>query len=349
MFSGAVFVVFQSCSVLWDPRTPIFFTVFVPVTLAYVLVSHPIVASLFLILSNLATYLLLYDPVQRGMFLSFSVAGYVVLGLFISNNRQRLLSFILTQKEHAHIEKIRLMENFSTGLVRILCHDLSNSISAVIGHAEILYEEMRQDQINTEKTRRSLDMIRKAGEMQKSVIENVRYRVALRTGKRPLTPSAVDLVGCLRNAICTFQDTLDKKQIHLRWTPPPNGPSMIKAEAVSLTVNVLENLISNALKFSFVGGLIEIRVSDVSGNKVLFEIRDHGIGMSPELLDNLFKPDYSSSRCGTNGEKGTGFGMLIVEEVLNLFNAEIKIMSSTEETSPGENGTKIEIFFEKMA
>lgn len=89
---------------------------------------------------------------------------------------------------------------------------------------------------------------------------------------------------------------------------------------------VFRNLINNALKFTASGGKIEIKNSLV-GNFQKIEVWDNGIGISPELLENLFQKNIKVSQRGTGGEKGIGLGLLLCQEFIELNAGQIWVES----------------------
>ncbi len=98
--------------------------------------------------------------------------------------------------------------------------------------------------------------------------------------------------------------------------------------------SVLRNLISNAIKFSHPGGVVEIKsLQDDSSGFVKFVIIDQGIGMSEEVKTNLFKIGLNASIPGTMGEQGTGLGLMLCKEFVEKHNGKIWIESNPNEGS----------------
>jgi signal transduction histidine kinase len=103
----------------------------------------------------------------------------------------------------------------------------------------------------------------------------------------------------------------------------------------NLILVVLRNLIHNAIKFSHVGSQISILFSDNSENnkEVLIQIVDKGIGMNEEMLQNLNNSNSKQSLNGTEGEKGSGLGLMICNEFIVAMNGSLKIESKLGEGS----------------
>ncbi len=89
---------------------------------------------------------------------------------------------------------------------------------------------------------------------------------------------------------------------------------------------IFRNLLSNAIKFTPHNGEICLR-SMIQDGKINCSVTDNGIGMDEEILGSLFHPDRAQSRPGTEGEKGTGLGLLVCREFVHLMQGELKVES----------------------
>ncbi|HBN04581.1 MAG TPA: PAS domain-containing sensor histidine kinase, partial [Bacteroidales bacterium] len=95
---------------------------------------------------------------------------------------------------------------------------------------------------------------------------------------------------------------------------------------INMTKTIIRNLISNAIKYSKVGGKIIIN-SEKKDNETIIYVEDFGVGMSEKEVDDIFLPNNTQSKEGTMGEKGTGFGLLICNELVLKQNGKIWIES----------------------
>jgi len=89
---------------------------------------------------------------------------------------------------------------------------------------------------------------------------------------------------------------------------------------------VLRNLISNAIKFTQPGGEVQV-IMIPKENNVEITVQDNGLGMSPEVLENLFRLDKAQTSLGTSGEKGTGLGLHLCQEFVGLNKGTLKVES----------------------
>ena len=90
---------------------------------------------------------------------------------------------------------------------------------------------------------------------------------------------------------------------------------------------VIRNLVSNAVKFTPKGGKISVSAEATSDKGVQISIKDTGIGMSPKMVDNLFRLDVQTNRKGTEGEPSTGLGLMLCKEFVEKHGGKIWVES----------------------
>ncbi len=158
---------------------------------------------------------------------------------------------------------------------------------------------------------------------------------------------AVDLRDVIRDITFLQTEALVAKRIH--WNtkfPPREDTILVLADRAGLTYQVLNNLLSNAIKFTQSGGTVEISVRD-GDDYWNIGIIDNGIGIPADLLNQLFDPSKQTTRKGTAGESGTGFGMPIVKTVVESYGGSLNVESKTPEEDPLHHGTRIQIKLRK--
>lgn len=192
-------------------------------------------------------------------------------------------------------------------LLHILCHDLQNSVGAAQGYISLIDKQGMVPE--------SADYL---GETRATVtralmiIDHVRELRALTTGKRRLALGPVALSECFDAMASIFRLRLAEKRVTLVAPKGLTADHAVVVDEVSFVNGVLNNIVSNAIKFSHPGPTIRFALED-RGPWVRIRLSDDGIGMSEVLLDNLFRTDQPTSRPGTAGELGTGFGMLLIK------------------------------------
>ncbi len=136
-------------------------------------------------------------------------------------------------------------------------------------------------------------------------------------------PQTVSLSEIIQHIVSIYQNVAQSNQIELN--------NLLTNDKLEIIVDIdsfqtiLRNLISNALKYTPPNGRVE--VSAIQKNeKIILIIKDTGIGMPQELIDNIFSPSIISNR-GIRGEKGTGLGLVLCQEFAQINNIEIKVKS----------------------
>ena len=236
---------------------------------------------------------------------------------------------------NSHIKKTK-------NLVRVLCHDLANSIG-IVKSANFLLKSKKSIK-NPDKIWDKVDL---AVKNQIDLIEQVRTIEANESGKIKLDLVPVDMVEILKNSYDLMEYNLADKKLSFSY--PDQKSFFVIAEATSLLNNVINNLISNAIKFSFEHSAITIFFRSENSLQVV-EIKDQGIGMPQSMMENLFDTYKETSRLGTSGEKGTGFGMPLVKSYMELYGGSIEVQSieKSPEAERNENhGTRFILKFKR--
>ena len=222
------------------------------------------------------------------------------------------------------------------GLVRILCHDFANPISVIMANADIAL-----NMVNDPKLKKRLQAISRGGHHLDELIVHIRGLEALRSGKHQLELGPVDLNKIFSRVEDTFRIRLDDKELCLEFDGE-NGIAVL-AEAVSLENNVMNNLISNAIKFSLRGQTITITTSLHGKNEVMISVIDRGVGIPKKLIEKLFDTNEATTRRVTEKERGTGFGMPLVKTTLDHYHGRIEVLSKDVDIHPDDSGTCINI------
>lgn len=216
-------------------------------------------------------------------------------------------------------------------LLHILCHDLATPIGGIVSLLEITQEP--------DDWRAMLTDLSRASQNALDLIDLVRQMRALEEGKKQLKLVPVGLAAVCRDAELAVSGKLREKQVALRLEV--DDSLYVLAEPVALTHSVLCNLLTNAIKFSSPGGTVFIEAQPDKEDSVCLRVRDSGIGMPHELQASLFDPACFTTRPGTSGEIGTGFGMILVKKFVEAFGGRIEVASRSEEDFPDDHGTDI--------
>jgi signal transduction histidine kinase len=214
-------------------------------------------------------------------------------------------------------------------IIRILCHDLATPLMVVKFLASRL-EEKKIEEI----TESAMD-----------IAQHVRNMMALEHGKSKLELVPVKLIAALKASLNIMQVKLEEKEIETFFNSGLLSEVMVYSEEKSLVHQVLNNIISNAIKFSPEGSHILFKLK-IESNQVFLTIKDNGVGIPKDLIPDLFNKYVKTSRLGTNKEKGTGFGLPLVKTYINIYGGEIFVDSICEKSKGTiPNGTEFTLCF----
>jgi signal transduction histidine kinase len=222
-------------------------------------------------------------------------------------------------------------------LTRMLAHDISNTLSVAIGNTDSLlkYGESRDPEYRLQK----LQKIAKACFAQKDLIDRVRKMEAASSNKQGLLLKNENLVEIIKNSLFIFDEKLKSKNLSLIFQSNIPHETIIKTDNVLFINNVTNNLISNAIKFSNENERIEISLDKNSKGNLLISIKDFGIGSPKNYIDIIFNPNIKTSREGTKGESGTGFGLPLAYSTVKLLGGNIIVKSKAIDDFPEEHWT----------
>ena len=220
-------------------------------------------------------------------------------------------------------------------LIHILCHDLANpliNIHYLVGLSN-----------SPEPFPNAIEYIDQLAQSALSLIQLVRQMRALDESKQSLTVVPIHLLTACRQALRLVDNQLTAKQIQLAMDVP--NELNVSAEEAALVHSILCNLLTNAIKFSSPGSTISICARSQPEGRIQLIIKDQGIGMPQKLLDALFDPARQTSRPGTQGETGTGFGMPLVRKFMSAFGGSIDVQSQEQTSDTGDHGTTCLLLF----
>jgi signal transduction histidine kinase len=206
-------------------------------------------------------------------------------------------------------------------LFSIIAHDLKSPFIGLLGLTEILSEDY--DQLTEEEKKKFIGMIKSDSREIYRLIINLLDWSRLQTDRMEFKSVEYNYKTQVEGIISLFKSTALKKNIEIQ--------NLITEETVvfadkTMVHSVTQNLLSNALKFTPINGSIKIGCKKYD-NQLEIMIKDNGVGISKENLEKIFRLDSNLTTKGTEGEKGTGLGLLICKEMIEKNNGKIWIES----------------------
>lgn len=205
----------------------------------------------------------------------------------------------------------------------IIAHDLINPFSSILGFSDLLLNNYND---LDEKTR--IDTVKTINDSSNNLFELLQTLLQWSRSERGLLeykPEKIDLGNCIQKITTLLSISAQTKKISVDLKISEKC-GQVKSD-VQLLNTILRNLISNAIKFTPEGGKITIS-TDCQADCVAVSVIDNGVGIAKDKLENLFRIDVQHSTPGTNNEKGTGLGLVLVKEFVSKQQGTLSIEST---------------------
>ncbi len=222
-------------------------------------------------------------------------------------------------------------------LLHILCHDLANPI----GTMESILGLLKKDPALHEEL---LDLAIIANSNASNIIDLVRNLQELDEKGINLALNQYNLLDLITEAQKILGNQLEEKNITLQMAIPDD--CTVTVEKTSFINTIINNLLTNAIKFSHPGSSVIVKAEN-KGLEVRLTIKDNGIGIPPTILESIFDISQKTNRQGTAGEQGTGFGMPLVKRFMDEYHGRIEVESQIESQNGLAQGTTITLFLQQ--
>ena len=204
----------------------------------------------------------------------------------------------------------------------IIAHDLRSPFNGFLGLTQLMVDDLSS--LTQDEIQEIASALRKSATNLFNLLENLLEWTLLEQGLIPFRGEEFQLISIVNESIKILNEAARKKEIKIACAI--SGDIVVFADR-NMLQTIIRNLVSNALKFTAIGGKILISTKPIEGNKVEISVQDSGVGMKKEILDNLFKPDVNTSRPGTNGEPSTGLGLMLCKEFVEKHGGKIRVES----------------------
>ena len=266
---------------------------------------HPLRIALLLAALLTAPAVLLVQDL-RGK--PFSVSAYVIAGSLISVLVVLRLVGILRALERI---RVRLVEadRVKDEFVALISHDLRTPLTSVMGYIELALDDDLDPPLDEER-RGYLQVVSRSSHRLLRLVDDLLFVARLQAGRLDLTPTVLDLCELAQQAAEEAQRRATDKGIELVFQG--DGPVRVDVDKGRM-FQLLDNLVSNAIKFTPRGGRVEVAVS-ANGEAVL-EVRDTGIGFSEEEARHVFDRFFRTETAVEGQVPGTGLGLFIAQAI----------------------------------
>ena len=200
----------------------------------------------------------------------------------------------------------------------IIAHDLKNPFNSLLGFSELLTTEY--DDLTDDEKRLYIDEIRKVSKSSYQLLDNLLHWARAQTGKIQYLPNEFDLRYIVTEVVGLVDTQAKAKNIDIK-VDIKNNLAIFADDDLLMTV--IRNLLTNAIKYSNPFSNVEIKGYNSGPKEAVLSIKDCGIGISSNIKDTLFNIDRGESRAGTLNEKGTGLGLILCKEFIELNKGKI--------------------------
>ena len=225
--------------------------------------------------------------------------------------------------EELELSKLQLTEanKSKDKFFSIIAHDLKSPFSGLIGISDIMSKEL--ESLSIQDLKEMANALSQSTNSTFKLLNELLDWSRVQTGNMPFYPEKLNLEEIALLTITTLKQKADLKKIKLI----SNAPDKILATCDRAMIStVIRNLVSNAIKFTYEGGEIEVSILDKEFY-IETSVKDNGTGISQDNIKKLFNIESPISANGTAGEKGTGLGLLLCKEFVEKHRGKIWVES----------------------
>lgn len=220
----------------------------------------------------------------------------------------------LTEKN----EELQIINLEKDKLLSIIAHDLRGPFNGFLGLSEILAQNLND--LSSDEISDIAHNLNSSARNLYDLLENLLQWSRMRQTSYPFNPAIKNLRALTDESMVILRQSAESKSIRLKYSVPDNIDVFVDTNMIQ---TVIRNLVSNALKFTFPGGDVVLIAQKLNNKEITISVRDTGIGMPKEVLNNMFKLNPISNRPGTDGEPSSGLGLIICKEFVEKHGGKI--------------------------
>jgi PAS domain S-box-containing protein len=228
----------------------------------------------------------------------------------LADQRERLL-----EQEQQQVRQLRELDRMKDDLVAVVSHELRNPIGVIRGYAELL----TADPNLSDNLRRDLAIIDRTSDRLGHLVDDLLELAGLDSGQNRIDAEPLEPARLIHDAVRTHQAAAATRQVELTCDIGPLP--VINGEARRLQ-QVLDNLLSNALKYTLPGGTVTVAAQTMDG-ELFLTVTDTGIGIPAEQYPQLFDRFFRASSATELGIKGTGLGLAVTKAIVEAHHGTI--------------------------
>jgi signal transduction histidine kinase len=209
----------------------------------------------------------------------------------------------------------------------LIAHDLRGPVTSMQGIGRMLSFYNKKGDIA--RINQLISQVDQSANTVNQLLDNLLKWALSQTNGLNYQPTVFEIRGLIEECTLIFEENLKAKQIELEIEMKDDY--FVEAD-YNMMSTVVRNLVSNAIKFSPVGGEVKIAVEE-NMNMAKITVYDTGIGMKVDMIEKIYRNQPLKSTHGTQDEKGTGLGLILCQEFIKKHNSELSIATSPSGTA----------------
>jgi len=247
---------------------------------------------------------------------------------FISQHIANALGHKMNQENiKKYTKELEELNQNKNKLFSIISHDLRSPFQPLLGLSDMLANDI--DSLEKEEIKEYANELNKIIRNQFNLLENLLNWSKLKSNTILFVPKSIELEKLLKKIVIRLNENLVKKNINVKYLMDKN--IFVKADETMLA-SIIQNLISNAIKFSYKNSDIKIKAGK-NGKLAIIKVIDSGIGINEEAVDNLFRLGSKFTSLGTEQEIGSGSGLILSKELVEKNNGKIWVEKNKDKGS----------------
>ena len=238
----------------------------------------------------------------------------------VAAERERVL-----EREREQVEHLRMLDKLKDEFVALVSHELRTPLTSIRGYVELLIEGVAGEP--TGEQARLLGVVDRNAHRLENLVGDLLFVAQVEAGKLELATGPAELEQIAAEAVENGRPLADQKQIALTLAAEP--VPTLEGDRCRLG-QLLDNFISNAIKFTPEGGRVQVRVRTEDGH-ALIEVADTGMGIPAREQERLFERFFRSSAATAEAVQGTGLGLTISKAIAEAHGGRITFTSRENE------------------
>ena len=227
-----------------------------------------------------------------------------------------------TRELEVQNERLLELDRLKDEFVALVSHELRTPLTSIRGYLELVLDGEAGKV--TDEQRQFLGVVERNANRLLDLVGDLLFLAQIEAGKLTLEVGAVDLAAVAAESVETSRPLAEEKDITLTLA---TSPLPLLAGDRARLAQLLDNLVSNAIKFTPEGGRVDVRASSARGNAVL-EVRDTGMGISADEQEQVFERFFRTSRATEQAIQGTGLGLAISKAIVHAHGGRITLASN---------------------